>query len=193
MAIETLARRYSAALFAVAQDADAVKTVVGEVDAVVAALASDPALEEFFASPVIDRAQKTQILQASLHGKIGEIVEHFLMLLVRKRREKLLKTIARQMHDLLDTSAGISVATIATPTALEPAALADLARRLSVMYKRTIVPEAKVAPELLGGIVMQVGDRYVDGSVSGKLEEIRRHLIAGIDAPDAASPNGKTT
>ena len=191
MAIETLARRYSAALFAVAQDADAVKTVVGEVDAVVAALASDPALEEFFASPVIDRAQKTQIIQASLHGKIGEIVEHFLILLVRKRREKLLKTIARQMHELLDASAGISVATIATPTALAPAELADLARRLSVMYKRTIVPEAKVDPQLLGGLIMQVGDRYVDGSVSGKLEEIRRHLIAGIDAPDAASPNGK--
>jgi F-type H+-transporting ATPase subunit delta len=193
VAIETLARRYSAALFAVAQDADAVKTVVGEVDAVVAALASDPALEEFFASPVIDRTQKTQILQTSLHGKIGEIVEHFLILLVRKRREKLLKTIARQMHELLDASAGISVATIATPTALEPAALADLARRLSLMYKRTIVPEAKVDSQLLGGIVMQVGDRYVDGSVSGKLEEIRRHLIAGIDAPDAASPNGKAT
>jgi F-type H+-transporting ATPase subunit delta len=85
------------------------------------------------------------------------------------------------------------VASIATPTALSPSDLADLARRLSHVYKRTIVPEAKVAPELLGGMIVQVGDRYVDGSVSGKLEEVRRHLLTSLDAPDAASPNGKTT
>ena len=193
MAIETLARRYSAALFAVAKDANAVENVVSEVDAVVATFASDPALQEFFGSPVIDRAQKTQILQSSFHGRVGEIVEHFLMLLVRKRRENLLVTIARQMHELLDSAAGRSIAAIATPSPLAPAELEDLARRLSMVYKRKIVPEAKVDPELLGGIVMQVGDRYVDGSVSGKLEEIRRHLIASIDAPDAASPNGKAT
>jgi F-type H+-transporting ATPase subunit delta len=193
VAIETLARRYSAALFAVAQDANAVETVVSEVDAVVAALASDPALQEFFGSPVIDRAQKTQILQSSFHGRVGEIVEHFLILLVRKRRENLLGTIARQMHELLDSAAGRSIAEISTPAPLTPAELADLARRLSHVYKRTIVPEAKVDPGLLGGIIMQVGDRYVDGSVSGKLEEIRRHLIASIDAPDGASPNGKAT
>ena len=192
MAIETLARRYSAALFAVAQDADAVENVVSEIDAIVTMLASDPALQEFFASPVVDRAQKTQILSSSVHGRVGEIVENFLILLVRKRRENLLPTIARQLHEMRDESAGRSVAEIATPTPLAPNELADLARRLSHVYKRTIVPQAKVSPELLGGIIVQVGDRYIDGSVSGKLEEVRRHLLASVDAPDVASPNGKT-
>jgi F-type H+-transporting ATPase subunit delta len=191
MAIETLARRYSAALFAVAQDANALDTVVREVDAIVAALASEPALQEFFASPVIDRSLKIKILHDSFHGRVGEIVENFLILLVRKRREALLQTIARQMHELRDAGTGTSVATIATPKALEPSELADLARRLSGVYKRTIVPQARVAPELLGGLVLQVGDQYVDGSVSGKLEELRRHLLASIDSPDAISPNGK--
>jgi F-type H+-transporting ATPase subunit delta len=192
VATETLARRYSAALFAVAQDANAVENVVREVDTVLAVLKSDPAIEEFFESPVVDRGQKTKILQDSFHGRVGEIVENFLILLVRKRRENLLRTVARQLHDMLDDSAGRSVAAIATPTQLTPSELADLARRLSHVYKRTIVPEAKVAPELLGGIIVQVGDRYVDGSVSGKLEEVRRHLLASIDSPDVASPNGKT-
>jgi len=191
MAIETLARRYSAALFAVAQDAGALDDVVREVDAIVAALASDNALQEFFASPVIDRALKIKILHDSFHGRVGEIVENFLTLLVRKRRETLFQTIARQMHELRDTGTGTSVATIATPKALEPSELADLARRLSRVYKRAIVPAPKVAPDLLGGLILQVGDRYVDGSVSGKLEELRRHLLATIDVPDAMSPNGK--
>ena len=192
MAIETLARRYSAALFAVAQDAGTLDDVVREIDAIVEALASEPSLEEFFASPVIDRALKVTILQETFHGRVGEIVENFLILLVRKRRESLLQTVARQMHELRDADTGTAIAPIATPKALEPSELADLARRLSRVYKRTIVPAAKVSPELLGGIVLQVGDRYVDGSVSGKLEELRRHLLATIDSPDAVSPNGKT-
>jgi F-type H+-transporting ATPase subunit delta len=191
MANETLARRYSAALFAVAQDAGVLDDVVHEVDTIVAALASDDALQEFFASPVIDRELKIKVLQDSFHGRVGEVVVNFVTLLVRKRRESLFQTIARQMHELRDADTGTSVATISTPKALEPSELAELARRLSRVYKRTIVPSAKVAPELLGGLVLQVGDRYVDGSVSGKLEELRRHLLATIDSPDAISPNGK--
>ena len=193
MATETLARRYSAALFAVAQDANAVDAVVADVDAVVNALESDPTVKEFYESPVVDRGQKMTIIRDSFRGRMGEIAENFVILLIRKRREPLLRTVARQLHEMLDAAAGKSRAAIATPAPLEPHELADLARRLSTVYKRTIVPDTKVAPDMLGGIIVQVGDRYVDGSVAGRLEEIRRHLLATVDTADTISPNGKTS
>jgi F0F1-type ATP synthase delta subunit len=55
------------------------------------------------------------------------------------------------------------------------------------------VPQAKVDPGILGGAVVQVGDKYVDASIAGKLEAVRRHLLAHVDAPGATSPNGKGT
>jgi F-type H+-transporting ATPase subunit delta len=190
---ETIARRYSAALYALAKESGAVESTVREVDGFVRLLASDAQVEEFFASPVIDRTQKADMLRSALAGRASELVENFIVLLVKKRRENLIDAIARQMHDLSDADAGRSDALIATPIPLAPHELAELARRLSNVYKRTIVPQPKVDPGLLGGAVVQVGDRYVDASVAGKLEAVRRHLLASVDTPGAASTNGKGT
>lgn len=188
---ETLARRYSAALFALAKESGSVDQTVAELDSFAAALATDGALREFYASPVIDRVQKTSLLDGALKTRLSELTLNFLVLLVRKRRENLLETIARQMHELLDRDVGRTVAQIATPMPLGPDELADLARRLSNVYKRPIVAKPRVEQHLLGGIVVQMGDKEIDASVAGKLEEIRRHLLAGVDAATTTSPNGQ--
>jgi F-type H+-transporting ATPase subunit delta len=140
---------------------------------------------------VIDRAEKIGVLERACGKSMSELVFSFVTLLVRKRRENLIATIARQMHALVDDDKGTVTAMIATPTKLGDADVADLARRLSNVYRRTIVPEQKVDPDLLGGAVVQVGDRYVDASVAGKLESIRRHLLETVDAAGTTSPNGK--
>ena len=189
---ESVARRYSAALFALAQDAGAAAETVEQLDAFVRALDRDPELSQFYESPVIDRATKQQMLEAALAGA-SELTTNFLVLLVRKRRETLLRTIARQMHELLDRETGRVRASIETPLPLAEDELAALARRLSKVYKHSVVPPSKLQPQLLGGIVVQVGDRYVDASVSGKLEELRRHLLAGADTWGATSTNGRSS
>ncbi|HME80485.1 MAG TPA: ATP synthase F1 subunit delta [Candidatus Eremiobacteraceae bacterium] len=188
---DSIARRYSSALFSLASEAGAVDATVAELDAFVAALGEDPALAQFFESPVVDRSTKQQILEKTLSGA-SELVRNFVILLARKRRENLIRIIARQMHELLDRHAGVERATIDMPAPLPADELAALTRRLSDVYKRTIVPQVKVQPELLGGLIVQVGDRYVDASVSGKLEELRRHLLATTDTWPATSTNGKT-
>ena len=187
---ESIARRYSAALFALAQEANAVAQTVEQLDAFVGALDRDPELLQFYESPVIDRERKQQMLTAALAGAT-ELVANFVILLVRKRRENLVRLIAHQMHDLLDRETGRQNAAIETPVPLPPDELSALTRRLSKVYQHTIVPQPKVEPALLGGIIVQVGDRYVDASVSGKLEELRRHLLASADTWPATSTNGK--
>jgi len=187
---DTIARRYSAALFQLASETHATKQTVEELDALVGALDTDPELERFFQSPVIDRQLKQEALVKALAGS-NELLTNFVILLVRKRRENLIRLITRQMHEMLDRQAGRVHAEIETPTPLGDRELAALARRLSNVYKHEIVPQHKVQPELLGGIVVQVGDRYVDASVSGKLESLRRHLLASADTWPATSSNGK--
>src|SRR5690242_8901544 len=189
---ETIARRYTAALFALAKEAGSAEATAEELDAFVAALDKEQTARDFFVSPVVDRNDKIELLRKSLASRISELTYNFLVLLVRKRRETLIDTIARQMHELLDADAGNTVASIATPKPLQAEELADLARRLSLVYKRKIIPQGRVDAGLLGGVVVQMGDTYVDASVAGKLEEIRRHLLSGVDAATATSPNGKT-
>jgi F-type H+-transporting ATPase subunit delta len=191
---ETVARRYCAALFALAKESATVDTVVNELDAFIAALRKDPDVRDFFFSPVVDRAQKTGLLGEALEKRLSELTFNFLVLLVRKRRENLVEVVARQMHELLDQDAGRTVAMIATPAPLSPQELGDLARRLSNVYRKAIIPQPRVDADLLGGLVVQMGDTYVDASVAGKLEEVRRHLLSTLyTATTAASPNGKST
>jgi len=190
---ETIARRYTAALFALAKEAGSTEATARELDAFVGALDKEASAREFYASPVVDRGEKVELLRASLASRFSELTYNFIVLLVRKRRENLIHTIARQMHEMLDADAGDTVASIATHEALHPDELAELARRLSHVYKRKIIPQGRVDENLLGGVVVQMGDTYVDASVAGKLEEIRRHLLSGVEAATATSPNGKTS
>ena len=187
---ESIGRRYSEALFALASDANATERTVKELDAFVAALNRDPELAQFFESPVVDRPVKQEAIVKALSGA-SELTTNFVVLLVRKRRENLIRVIVRQMHDMLDRQAGRVHAAIETPARLSESELAALAARLSRVYKHDVVPQYKVQSDLLGGIVVQVGDRYVDASVSGKLEALRRHLLASADTCPATSSNGK--
>jgi F-type H+-transporting ATPase subunit delta len=190
---ETIARRYTAALFALAKEAGSAEATAQELDSFVGALDKEPSAREFYASPVVDRGEKVELLRASLASRMSELTYNFIVLLVRKRRENLIYTIARQMHEMLDADQGNTVASIATHKPLHPDELAELARRLSHVYKRKIIPQGRVDESLLGGVVVQMGDTYVDASVAGKLEEIRRHLLSGVEAATATSPNGKTS
>lgn len=189
---DSIAQRYATALYELATERGELARVTAELDSFIAALRLDPELRVFYDSPVVDRRVKEQILHATLDGRAGELTLNFIVLLVRKRRENLIESAVRQVHEMLDRDAGRETATVGTPMPLRPGRLEELAQQLSGLYRRTIVPHTKVEPELLGGLVVRVGDRYVDGSVSGKLEEMRRHLLATADAWAAASPNGKT-
>ena len=179
---DSIAQRYTTALFGLARERGELAHVTAELDSFVAALQSDRELADFYVSPVVDRNVKEQILHSVLDGRAGELTLNFVVLLVRKRREKLLDIVARQ--------AGRAPALVGAPMALDQAQLDELKGRLSKVYGQDIIPDAHVSPELLGGLTVQVGDRYVDASVSGKLEELRRHLLATTDSWPMASPNG---
>jgi F-type H+-transporting ATPase subunit delta len=188
---ESIAQRYSAALFGLAKEREAVANVTAELDSFVNALKSDPELFAFYTSPVVDRRVKEQIVHRALDDRAGELTTNFVILLVRKHRENLVEIVARQMHEMLDREAGRQSAAIGTPMPIDASMVDELTQRLSRVYGRTIIPHTKLSPELLGGLVVQVGDRYVDASVSGKLEELRRHLLATADSWTTTSPNGK--
>ena len=188
---ESIARRYSEALFSLANERGETQQTIRHLDAFVELTQRHADVSAFYASPVIDRGLKEQILRDVLAQPMNELAVNFLILLVRKRRENIVELVAKQMHELLDRQAGRELAAVATPMPLSSQEINELAHRLSQLYKQTIIPQPKVDPALLGGLIVQVGDRYVDDSVAGKLEELRRHLLATADSWATTSPNGK--
>jgi F-type H+-transporting ATPase subunit delta len=178
MAQETVARRYALAVFQLAQDANAIQAVGNDLRTIAGAISEDETTKRFFLSPVIERKEKERVLTAAFQGNVHEIVLHSLLLLVRKRREALLDEIVRQYGFLEMQARGAEPLTITSARVLTGDELSSFVARLEKIYGKKFDVTQTVDPELIGGVSIMMGDRRIDGSVEGRLEELSRTLFA---------------
>ena len=178
MANETVARRYALAIFQLAGEQGAVDPVRRELHALADAIYEDGVSKEFFLSPVVDRKEKEKLLLAAFTGKVNEIPLNALLLLVRKRREVLLAEVVRQYDVLQMQARGAEPMTIATAKPLSDQDLRALVASLESVYGKKFEVAQQVDPSLIGGVRIMMGDRRIDGSVEGRLEELSRNLFA---------------
>ena len=178
MADETVARRYALAVFQLASEAGAVDGVGKDLHTIGSAIYDDESTKGFFLSPVIDRKEKARVLEAAFGGKSHEIALHTLLLLVRKRREALLREVVRQYAALEMEGRGAEPLELTSAKELTKDELRSLVDRLEKTYGKKFDVRQKVDPSLIGGVRIMMGDRRVDGSVEGRLEELTRTLFA---------------
>jgi F-type H+-transporting ATPase subunit delta len=174
---ETVARRYAVAIFSLAKDAGRIDEVGRGLHAAADAIRGDADAGRFFVSPVIDRAQKANVVAEAFGGKVDEIVLHTLLLLVRKRREALLAPIVVEYDKLQLAEAGRDSLEIQSARELRPDELTALVSRLEHIYAKTFQVTRRVNPALLGGVRIMMGDRSIDGTIAGRLDELARDLM----------------
>jgi F-type H+-transporting ATPase subunit delta len=178
MANETLARRYATAVFSLAREASAVGRVGNDLSAAARVIDTDPVTHEFFVSPVLDRKEKERILTLVFQGRVHDIALHSLLLLVRKRRESLLNTVVSEYRKLELQSRGAELLTVTTARSLSEGELRSMVERIEQIYGRKFEVNVRRDPSLIGGVLITMGDRRIDGTVAGRLEELARTLFA---------------
>jgi F-type H+-transporting ATPase subunit delta len=178
VANETLARRYASAVYSLASESNSTERVGNELSVIARAIDGDPAIHGFFVSPVIERSDKQRALTQAFSGKVGDIVLHTLLLLVRKRRESLLDQLIAEYRKIELAGRGAEPLIVTTAHPLPDAEVRTLVERLERVYGKTFETSVKHDPKLIGGIRIAMGDRVIDGSISGRLEELTRTLFA---------------
>lgn len=178
MANETLARRYATAVFSLASDNGSTERVGKDLAVIANAIGEDAATKEFFVTPIIDRAEKEKALFATFNGKVDDVALHTLLLLVRKRREALLNDLLAEYRKLELQARGAEPLTITTARELPESELRSMVERLEQLYKKKFEVTVRRDPSLIGGVRIAMGDRLIDGTVAGRLEELSRTLFA---------------
>jgi len=178
MADQTIARRYAVAILQLARESDAVESVRDDLHALRDTICGAEGIDAFFVSPIVERADKQRVLSDAFSGKIGDIALHTLLLLVRKRRERLLAQIVAQYDASAMEARGTEPLTITSARELSAQEQRAMVVRLEAVYGKRFDVTQRVDPQLIGGVRVSMGDRRVDGSVAARLEELTRTILS---------------
>ena len=169
-------RRYAEAAFQLAERDDSIETWRRELEGAVTTLEgqllpvlANPAL------PLDDRLKTADRVFASL----SQPVRNLILLLVKRHRIEQLPRVADEFARLDDRRNGITNATATSAAPLTDLEVRALTARLEQMTGGRVALTTDVDEGLLGGLVVRVGDRLIDGSVRGRLERLRNQLASG--------------
>jgi F-type H+-transporting ATPase subunit delta len=160
----------------VARPAGTMDAWLGELERA-AELFDTPAAAQFLTSPVVPPDRKQAALFELLPGLTRE-AQNFFALLARRGRLELIPAILTEFRQLVQEERGIETATVTTAVPIDDRQKTLIASRLTQRIGKAVQIETRVDPSILGGVVAQIGDDVIDGSVRGRLERLRRSLMA---------------
>ena len=170
------ARRYARAVFQMALKRDEVDAVASGLAQVALSESSSPQLMTVLQHPRITRERKKELLKQVFGDSVPVDVANFLRLLVDKDRADILPEVAVQFRRLLDENRKQLDAEATTAVEMTEAQRAALLQRLQTQTGYTVRLQTSVDESILGGLIVRVGDRLIDGSVRTQLQTMREQL-----------------
>ncbi len=170
-----IAERYAAALFALADQKGLLDTVASDLKSLEAMIRESADLRRLIESPALSRADQAKaILALAAQAKFDALTSHFLGLLAQNRRLPALASIARVFLASLAASRGEITARVRTASSLDDAQSKALVAALQKAYSGSkVTVDAAIEPDLLGGMIVQVGSRMFDSSLKTKLQHLQ--------------------
>ena len=175
----SLAGRYASALFDLASEAGTVTAVESDLDKLEAGLSESSELAMLTTSPKgsRDAAKKALWGVAAIMG-LSELTQNFLGTLAQNRRLSKLPAIIRSFRAIAAAQRGEVSAEVASAHALTDKQLDQLKAKLTAREGRTVKLTTKVDPDLLGGLVVTIGSKRIDGSIRTRLNSLSQAMKA---------------
>lgn len=173
----TVARNYAEALFELGERHGQREAFASAVDELAGLLDREPRVRAFLESPKVETEDKKRVLRRALEDRVPPLFLNFLMVVLDKRRQRLIREIAQEYHALLDERLGRMHVQVTLAREPDERFEQEIATDLSRILGRQVIPHVQVDPQILGGIVVRYGDRVLDGSLRRRLVSLRRRLV----------------
>lgn len=174
---EILARRYAQALFEIAQERQLLEKVRTELHHFAASLEENQAFADFFRSPEHSRAVKRAAIEKVFQDRYSNVFFNFLVVVIQKGRHQTVTEIVAAFDELYDRFTRRTRALAITAVPLDSKIADDLKVRLSKSLNKQVDLENQIDPAILGGIVLNIDGKVLDGSVKQQLERLRAQFL----------------
>ncbi|UCF78506.1 MAG: ATP synthase F1 subunit delta [Candidatus Eiseniibacteriota bacterium] len=178
MPSRSVPRKYAEALFQLAEKAEGPRAILGDLESLVGLLRRMPTLLSFLESPDVGHEEKLKLLQNSLREKVKQSTWLFLTLLLRRKRIELLPEILAEFVAIDEEKRGVQRARVVSAVSLEKGEEKLLTSALRRITGKEILVETRVDPAIMGGVVVYLNGKVIDGSARNRLEELRNQLLA---------------
>lgn len=167
-----VASRYAKSLLSIALEHKKLEEVHNDMQLIDGVCAENRELEILLRSPVV-KSDKKQIILSEIFGKeISEISNSFISIILRKRRESLLADIAKAFIDIYKINKHITTATVTTAIQLTAQQKEAVIKVLDTKGQEGVDLKEIINPDIIGGMILRVGDRQVDESIRRKLSNL---------------------
>jgi ATP synthase F1 delta subunit len=173
--MEAIAEVYARSLFEVAKEHDVLDRVHDELGQFAEALSDDRTLQVFLFSPYFSSEEKRQGVR-KIVSDADERFENFLELLAERHRMPALFRIKREFDALWADERKLLPVTVTSAVELDEGLAEDIAKRIQEQTGRTVELSSKVDPDVLGGLMVRVGNMVLDDTVRNKLERLRKQV-----------------
>ncbi|MCU0362128.1 MAG: ATP synthase F1 subunit delta [Bacteroidales bacterium] len=171
--------RYSRALFQSALEKKILDKVLDDMHLVLE-VCRIPEATELLGSPIIVPSRKIAALRAVLGGRVQELTLALTGLLVENGREKHLPAVARNfIHETMKHK-GVTESLLTTAVRTDDKIKGEISRFVSDKFNTKVELKDNVDPEIIGGFILRIGDKYIDASIRSKLRKISKELRGSI-------------
>ncbi len=172
-----VARNYAEALIAVARKENAVERFGELLDAVAGVFATNPSVHGVLMSPRVRKAAKKDVLAKGLHGLASDGFVRFLHAVIQRGRQGLFSEMSQAYQDLADHHFNRVHAGVTTVREADPAFRQLITEQLTKAAGKTVLANFRTDPAIVGGVVVRVGDRVLDGSIRRRLVLLRSKML----------------
>jgi ATP synthase F1 delta subunit len=173
--VEEIAEVYARALFEVAKDQDVLDEIHDELGQVAHAMHENRELAVFFFSPYFSTGEKKEALGRTIEGAQPALT-NFLEALIERHRMPVIFRIASRFDEMWDEERQLLPVQVTSAVELDERTIKEIGDQIGEQTGQTIELSSEVDPEILGGIVLRVGNSILDASIRNSLEQLRKQV-----------------
>ncbi len=176
MVVTKLGRVYAKALLDLAQEQNEVEAIRKDMQMVAATLNGSREFASVMASPIVKADKKIAILKEIFGAKVHKITERFFEIVVNHGREGALRVIAQGYEDMYLHLKGIERVKVTTAYPLSEVEIKAVAEKAAAYTGKEVELNQEVNEDIIGGMVLRVGDKRYNGSLAHQLKTLRRQF-----------------